>query len=161
MLKVCSCYPPENTIILIDIHTYKVVYDESIDYDDTQLFSGGINPDNLPRAIVRGNCTAIYPHARVRVNTVFEIVRDKGLETAYTDKHPAYDLVRGPSGKGLSTGYFPEIAAVPVTVDATIAYDQYHVDAFLDWLDAKVPTNSSGSLKGIPALFGGNFQAGG
>jgi len=60
---------------------------------------------------------------------------------------------------GLSTGYFPEIAAVPVTVDATITYDQYHVNAFLDWLDAKVPTNSSGSLKGVPALFGGNFQA--
>jgi hypothetical protein len=87
-------------------------------------------------------------------------VHGNGLETAYTDKHPAYDLARGPSGTGLTTGYFPEIAAVPVTVNATIAYDQLHVNAFLDWLDAKVPVNSTGSLKGVPTLFGGNFQAG-
>lgn len=61
---------------------------------------------------------------------------------------------------GLSTGYFPEIAAVPVTVNATIGYDTLHVNAYLSWIDAKVPVNSTGSLKGIPALFGGNFQAG-
>ena len=45
---------------------------------------------------------------RLRVNTVIELVRAAGLQTAYTDKHPAYDLVRGPSGTGLSEGYFPE-----------------------------------------------------
>jgi hypothetical protein len=110
--------------------------------------------------MVKGKCTPVFPHARLRVNTIFEVVHAKGLETAYTDKHPAYDIARGPSGNGLSTGYFPEIAAVPVTVDATIAYDKHHVNAFLDWLDAKVPVNSTGSLKKVPALFGGNFQAG-
>ncbi|ELR05469.1 hypothetical protein GMDG_07391 [Pseudogymnoascus destructans 20631-21] len=36
--------------------------------------------------------------------------------------HPAYDL----AGKGLSIGYFPEIAAIPVTTDTTIAYDKLH-----------------------------------
>ena len=137
-----------------------VAYDESIDYDSTKLFSGGINPANLPRALVNGKCTAIYPHARLRVNTVFEVVHSKGKETAYTDKHPAYDLVRGPSGQGLSEGYFPEIASVANTVDATIGYDQLHVDAFLNWLDGTSPKNAEGSLKGIPTLFGGNFQAG-
>ncbi|KAI9872726.1 MAG: hypothetical protein M1830_001258 [Pleopsidium flavum] len=137
----------------------EVAYDESIDYNSTELFSGGIDAANLPKALVKGKCTAIYPHARLRVNTVFEVVRSKGKETAYTDKHPAYDLVRGPSGQGLSEGYFPEIASVKNTVDATIGYDQLHVNAFLDWLDGTSPENAEGSLKGIPTLFGGNFQA--
>jgi hypothetical protein len=109
---------------------------------------------------VNGVCTAIWPHQRLRVNTVFEVVNSKGLATAYTDKHPAYDMVRGPSGKGLSLGYFPEINAVAVAVNETIAYDQYHVDAFLNWIDGKDPQHSEGSLNGkIPTLFGGNFQS--
>lgn len=91
------------------------------------LFSGGIDPANLLMAVVNGVCTAMYPHMRVRVNTVFEVVRAAGLQTAYADKHPAYDIVRGPSGKGLSEGYFPEQAATPATLNATIAYDQLHV----------------------------------
>ena len=110
--------------------------------------------------MVNGKCTAIYPHARLRVNTAFEVVRSAGKETAYADKHPAYDLVRGPSGKGLSVGYFPEIASVANDVNATIRYDQLHVNAFLAWLDGSTPTNSEGSLGGtVPTLFGGNFQA--
>lgn len=72
-----------------------VSYAEDIDYDSTLLFSGGINPAHLLRAKINGNCTPIYPHQRLRVNTIFEVVKSKGKETAYTDKHPSYDLVRG------------------------------------------------------------------
>lgn len=140
--------------------TLSVLLDESIDFNLTQLFSGGINPANLPKALKQGNCVPIFPHQRLRVNTVFEVLNGKGLVTAYADKHPAYDLVRGPSGKGLSTGYFPEIASEPNTVDATIAYDQFHVNAFLAWLDVQTPANSEGNLTAIPTLFGGNFQSG-
>lgn len=136
-----------------------VVYDESIDYNSTELFSGGIDPAHLPKTIIGGKCVEVYPHSRLRVNTVFEVVRSKGYETAYTDKHPAYDIVRGPSGTGLSEGYFPEIAAVPVTVEATIPYDQMHVDAFLDWIDGTSPAMAEGSIPKMPTLFGGNFQA--
>ncbi|OQO15167.1 hypothetical protein B0A48_00549 [Cryoendolithus antarcticus] len=140
----------------------KVVYDETKDYDPTQLFSGGIDPANLPQAFVNGKCQEIYPHQRLRVNTIFEVVHSKGLQTAYADKHPAYDLVRGPSGTGLTVGYFPEIAVVANTVAATIAYDQLHVDAWLDWIKASTPVNTTvfdGPLTTTPALFGGNFQA--
>jgi len=104
----------------------------------------------------------IYPHNRVRVNTVFEVVHDAGKQTAYTDKHPAYDLVRGPSGQGLTVGYFPEVAAVANTVDATITYDELHVTAFLDWIKGTTPANSEVQGKGLsgpPTVFGGNFQA--
>jgi hypothetical protein len=97
-----------------------VLYDESIDYDSTKLWSGGINPANLPQAMINGVCTRVYPHNRVRVNTIFEVVHASGKvyrrlqyehslyalnvvkltlstqQTAYTDKHPSYDIVRGP-----------------------------------------------------------------
>ena len=140
---------------------FTVVYDESVDYNKTELFSGGINPANLPQAIINGKCTNIYPHMRTRVNTAFEVVVGAGYKTAYTDKHPAYDLMRGPSGKGLSEGYFPEIAAVGPTVEDNIAYDQYHVNAWLDWIEGKDIAEAEGSLGGnVPTLFGGNFQAG-
>ncbi|KAH7416639.1 type I phosphodiesterase/nucleotide pyrophosphatase [Cadophora sp. MPI-SDFR-AT-0126] len=139
----------------------EVVYDESKDYDSTMLFSGGINPLNLPQTLVSEKCVNLYPHSRLRVNTAFEVVHAAGHQTAYTDKHPAYDIVRGPSGAGLSVGYFPEIAAVDADVDSTIAYDKLHVKAFLDWINAKTPVNSTiyEPLKTIPTLFGGNFQA--
>lgn len=109
-----------------------------------------------------GKCQEIYPHSRLRVNTIWEIVHQAGKETAYADKHPAYDIVRGPSGQGLTTGYFPEIAAVANTVEATIQYDTLHVNAFLDWINSKTPADSEVQGKGlttIPTLFGGNFQA--
>jgi hypothetical protein len=93
------------------------------------------------------------------VNTVFEIARAAGLVTAYTDKHPAYDVVRGPSGTGLNLGYFPEINAIPTLVNTTIIYDGLHVSAFLDWIKGIDPANSEGTLGGkTPNLFGGNFQ---
>lgn len=131
-----------------------------MDYNSTELFSGGIDPAHLPQAIINGKCTDIYPHMRTRVNTAFEVVVGAGYKTAYTDKHPSYDLMRGPSGKGLSEGYFPEIAAVGPTVEDNIAYDQYHVNAWLDWIDGKDIAKAEGSLGGkVPTLFGGNFQA--
>ncbi|KAI9768288.1 MAG: hypothetical protein M1839_004152 [Geoglossum umbratile] len=151
---------PRTTGVWYDDIWDRIAYDESIDFDSTELFSGGINPANLPKAKIDGKCVPLYPHMRLRVNTVWEILTSKGLETAYTDKHPAYDLVRGPSGKGLTQGYFPEIAAVPVTVDDTIGYDKIHVSAFLDWINGGTPANYEGAkLSGIPTMFGGNFQA--
>lgn len=98
----------------------------------------------------------------MRVNTIFEVVEASGKQTAYTDKHPAYDIVRGPSGKGLTVGYFPEIASVANTVNATIAYDTLHVNAFLDWIKGQTPDHSEvqgNGLTSTPTLFGGNFQA--
>jgi hypothetical protein len=140
---------------------YTVAYDESKDYNLTELFSGGINPENLPQAFIDGKCTNVYPHTRLRVNTIWEVVHAAGKQTAYTDKHPSYDIVRGPSGKGLSVGYFPEITGVGATVEDNIAYDQYHVDAFLDWIKGTTPEHSEvqDKLTGTPTLFGGNYQS--
>lgn len=141
--------------------TLLVVYDETVDYNSTLVFSGGIDPTNLPRAKINGQCVPLYPHSRLRVNTLFEVAVKHGLVTAYTDKHPSYDLVRGPSGSGLTVGYFPEINAYSTqNLTAIIEYDKYHVNAWLSWLDGQTPAHSEGTLGGkVPSVFGGNFQA--
>lgn len=147
---------------------------ENLDYDQNKLFSGGINPANLMKKIVNGECVEVYPHSRLRVNTAFEVVNEAGFATAYADKHPAYDIVRGPSGTGLTEGYFPEVNSLATNlipsappgddftahVNFTITWDTLHVNAWLDWLDGVTPDNAQGSLNGvIPTLFGGNFQS--
>jgi len=151
-----------------------VTYEEALDFNLDSLFAGGtttgggIDPANLPEAKVNDKCQPIYPHQALRVNTVGEIVVAAGKKTAYADKHPAYDVVRGPSNTGLTTGYFPEINSIinaagddfTINVATCKTYDQLHVNAFLDWLDGKVPEHSEDSLGGdIPTLFGGNFQS--
>jgi hypothetical protein len=49
------------------------------------------------------------PHDFIKTNTVFEVIRAAGGHTAWSDKHPAYDLVNGPSGTGVEDLYTPEI----------------------------------------------------
>jgi hypothetical protein len=70
-----------------------VEYDETDDYNLNLLFSGGIDPANLPETKVNGKCQPLYPHQRVRVNTLFEVAVAAGKKTAYADKHPSYDIV--------------------------------------------------------------------
>jgi len=89
----------------------QVIYDETINFDSGVVFGGGINPANLPlRKDASGACRPVYPHDFLAVNTVFEVLKAKGA-TAWADKHPAYDLVNGPSGTGVTDLYTPEINA--------------------------------------------------
>jgi len=75
----------------------EVVYDESIDFVTTQLFSGGINMAFLPQQLnADGSCTKVWPHDFLKVNTIFGVAHNAGLQTAWSDKHPAYDIVNGP-----------------------------------------------------------------
>jgi hypothetical protein len=53
--------------------------------------------------------TPVYPHQFLRVNTIFEVIHEAGLQTAWSDKHPSYDIVNGPSGEGVDELYTPEI----------------------------------------------------
>jgi len=143
----------------------EVVYDESIDKNPNALDGGGdssvgsIDPGKLPLALANGHCTPVYPHSFLRVNTIFEVVRAAGKRTAWSDKHPAYDLVNGPSGQGVADLYTPEIAANGTTnsISATEAYDDLKVTALLNQIAGKTSTGTR--LVGVPALFGMNFQA--
>jgi arylsulfatase A-like enzyme len=93
----------------------QVVYDESLDLDASRVFSGGINPANLPLVKdAHGNCRPVFPHDFLRVNTIFEVIHRAGGRTAWSDKHPAYDIVNGPSGTGVDDLYTPEINSLIV-----------------------------------------------
>jgi predicted AlkP superfamily pyrophosphatase or phosphodiesterase len=141
-----------------------VVFDESIDlYDSSNVSRDMIDPSKLPRRLnEHGQCVPVYPHEFVKTNTIFEIVRAAGGQTAWADKHPAYDLVNGPSGKGVADLYTPEITNVggadaTVSVVCTAKNDLKKVAAILNQIHGR---NHDGTASpGIPTVFGMNFQA--
>jgi len=54
-----------------------------------------IDPNNLPGQKVNGICRPLWPHNFVRTNTIFGVLHKHGLRTAWSDKHPAYDIING------------------------------------------------------------------
>jgi arylsulfatase A-like enzyme len=89
-------------------------YFEILQQDFTQLFSP-IDPNNLPLAKASdGSCKPVYPHDFLKVNTAFEVVHEAGGYTAWSDKHPAYDILNGRSGVGIDDFYAPEINSLIV-----------------------------------------------
>ena len=87
----------------------RVRYDESLDLAAADGHDV-IDPVKLPRDPLHG-CVPVYPHSYLRVNTIFEAVHAAGGYTAWTDKHPTYELVQGPSGHGVDDLFLPEIGA--------------------------------------------------
>src|SRR5215831_20339617 len=87
----------------------EVLFDESIDIDLTRLDGGGgINTANLPLDPFN-KCLPVFPHQYLRVNTIFEVVKKAGGYTAWSDKNFGYDIVQGPSGKGVDDLFIREI----------------------------------------------------
>jgi predicted AlkP superfamily pyrophosphatase or phosphodiesterase len=149
----CS-QPPGNTM----------VFDESIDlYNSANVSQNVINPAALPRVKNQlGQCVPFFPHNAIRTNTIFEVVKASGGHTAWADKHPAYDLVNGPSGKGVDDLYTPEITNVggfdaTASVVCTVINDQLKVNGILN--EIKGLTHDGKPGPGVPAVFGMNFQA--
>jgi hypothetical protein len=140
-----------------------MVYDESIDLYKGVVSQNVIDPTKLPRIRNEyGQCVPQFPHNAMRTNTVFEVVKSKGGRTAWADKHPAYDLVNGPSGKGVDDIFTPEITNVggfdaTVSVDCTVANDELKVKAIINEINGLKHDGAPGG--GTPAVFGMNFQA--
>ncbi len=168
----------------------QVGFDEEIDYNYLKLDSGkpdgssginGINPDYLPRDPKNG-CAPVYPHSYIRDNTIFNVVKNAGGYTAWSDKHPSYDFTNGPSGDGVNDLWSPEINSIPVPIPtvqgcdplpdpgaATSSnawtdsfqnircYDQFKVQAVLNWIDGK--THDGSATAPVPNVFGMNFQS--
>lgn len=160
-----------------------VAYDESIDKGTSRLDAGqGLH--NLPRTILRmtgspqrlinaallpvdpATCRPVYPHSYLKVNTVFNVARAHGLRTAWSDKHPAYEILNGPSGHGVQDLFTPEVnsdaTGYPSGDDwtsdntATRQYDSYKVRAVLNEIGGY--DHSGRHHVGVPAIFGMNFQ---
>ena len=144
-----------------------IVFDESVDaYDSKGVSLDVLNPAAMPRGLKNGVCVPLYPHDFIRTNTVFEVVKRHGGRTAWADKHPVYDLVNGPSGKGVDDLYTPEITSAPpgakgpdasTSVVCTVANDRLKVEAILHQINGK--THNGRISRGIPTVFGMNFQA--
>jgi len=146
---------------------------ENIDVDDTRLDGGGtpgqpmtqIDPKKLPMVLVNGKCEAVWPHSYARVNNVFEIVKKHGGRTAWSDKHPSYELLYGPSGKGLDDFFaLEQDSIIPGTKVKTTGsfsserdFDEARVKALINEINGM---DSAGKAKApVPTLFGMNFQA--
>src|SRR5262249_26674450 len=107
-----------------------------------------------------------------------------GMRTAWSDKHPSYDIVQGPVALGpypsVDDLYTPEIAAnvgltagggitddplqsvtglssTNTSVKLTEAYDELKVKAILNEIAGLDHTGTN--QVGIPAIFGMNFQS--
>jgi Type I phosphodiesterase / nucleotide pyrophosphatase len=162
----------------------QVGFDEEIDFNYRRLDAGGgINTAYLPRDPANG-CAPVYPHNFIKVNTVFEVVHDAGGYTAWSDKHPSYELVKGMSGTGVDDFYAPEINSIPVPLPQVASMqcsplpDQTAVSSSNSWTDSFQNIKCYDSLKvqaiineidgldhtgtvrtRVPNVFGMNFQA--
>src|SRR5438445_9531002 len=140
-----------------------MVFDESIDLYHAQTVSLNlIDPTKLPRILDHGACVPLFPHQAIRTNTIFEVVRASGGRTAWADKHPAYDWVKGPSGKGVVDLYTPEITNnngfdATASVVCTVQNDQLKVKAILNEIHGL--SHAGTPWPGTPRVFGMNFQA--
>src|SRR5215470_4265513 len=104
-------------------------YEEGVDLDQT-LLNGGIPGASLtdgtfraidPLKLIRDpahNCAPVYPWNFVRTNTIFGVIHKGGGRTAWSDKHPVYASVSGPTGtstpSNLDDYYSPEINSTVV-----------------------------------------------
>ncbi len=132
-------------------------YSEAIDINPDAVVTA-IDPAKLAVDPMKG-CAPVLPHQLVRVNNVFDIAKSAGMRTAWADKHPAYDLVQGPTGKAVDELYTPEINGEGITdsVEKTIAYDADKAKAVVNEIRG---LDHTGKTKvGVPAIFGMNFQA--
>jgi hypothetical protein len=162
----------------------EVNYSEALDKNPDRLDAGqglpGL-PDSIlqmtgtPKQVIDkgalpvdpATCKPVYPNDYLKVNTVFEVAKAHGLVTAWSDKHPAYQILDGPSGHGIDDEFTPEVNSqvpglapgVDWTKDnlATRQYDGYKVQAVKNWIDG---FDHSRSVRlGAPAIFGMNFQS--
>ncbi|HEV2216133.1 MAG TPA: phosphodiesterase, partial [Candidatus Dormibacteraeota bacterium] len=111
-------------------------------------------------------CKPVYPNTYLKVNTIFIVARDHGMRTAWSDKHPAYQALSGPSGDGVQDYFTPEINSQAIgypagddwTKDnaATMQYDSYKVQAVINEINGFDHTGKH--FVGTPAIFGMNFQ---
>ncbi len=171
-------------------------YEEGIDLNQMYLNGiaatgpdGGvlsIDPTKLPRDPAN-NCEPVYPWNFVRANTIFGVIHAAGGYTAWSDKHPAYASVSGPTTSGLASVaqnlddfYAPEINSIPIALpfpgcstsdDPNFSslgaytdsfafikcYDTLKVNAILNEIDGWNHNRSTKTK--VPEIFGMNFQA--
>ena len=102
---------------------YTTEFDEGLDKDQSALNGGApagidggiqsIDPLKLDRD---RSCAPVYPWNFVRTNTIYGVIHAAGGYTAWSDKHPSYASVSGPSNNAsnIDDYYSPEINSIVV-----------------------------------------------
>ena len=97
-------------------------YDENIDRNPSLLSGGGnfdatsIDPSKLP---LNSQGQPVYPNQFLQVNTTFDVAHQAGLYTAFSDKHPAYQIANGNDPNAINDFYGPEINSTTALLDPT------------------------------------------
>jgi hypothetical protein len=130
-----------------------------------------LNPGSFP--VDPATCQPIMPWDYLKVNSIFGVIHNAGLRTAWSDKHSIYTSFNGAGSGGHAIDDFfgPEIDSqavepngVPYPQDddwahidaATKQYDGYKVQAIVNELGGF--DHSGQHHVGTPAILGMNFQ---
>jgi Type I phosphodiesterase / nucleotide pyrophosphatase len=131
----------------------------------------GLNPGSFP--VDPKTCQPIQPWDYLKVNSIFGVIHNAGLRTAWSDKHAIYTSFNGHGSGGTAIDDFfgPEIDSQAVEPNgtpypsdtdwahddaATKQYDGYKVQAVINELNGY--DHSGKSYVGTPAILGMNFQ---
>jgi hypothetical protein len=92
----CAVGPGVETNLAENLDTNLHSIDGGVNASLTGLNSAvAIDPNNLPQQSVSGHCSPVWPHYFVRSNGIFDVIHRHHLRTAWSDKHPAYDILNG------------------------------------------------------------------
>ncbi|HEV3216138.1 MAG TPA: alkaline phosphatase family protein, partial [Vicinamibacterales bacterium] len=109
---------------------YQTEYEEGVEFNQHNVNGGGpyspfdggvlsIDPLKLPRDPFNG-CKPVYPWNFIRTNTIYGVIHAAGGYTAWSDKHPVYATVSGPTGTSKPSNvddyYAPEVNSDIVSI---------------------------------------------
>ena len=102
----------------------------------------GLNPATYP--VDPKTCKPIQPWDFLGVNTIFQVIHNAGMRTAYSEKHAIYSSFNGPGSNGMSIDDFfgPEIDSQAVEPNGV----PYPVDGA--WTADNAATTQYDSLQG-------------
>jgi Type I phosphodiesterase / nucleotide pyrophosphatase len=176
---------------------YQTEYEEGVELNQHSVNGGGpygvldggvlsIDPLKLPRDPFNG-CKPVYPWNFIRTNTIYGVIHAAGGYTAWSDKHPVYATVSGPTGTTVPSNvddfYAPEVNSDIVSIPGfhTVAgddctsiphaagddwttdfaaircYDQLKVNAIVNEIKGKNHLGTKAAP--VPTILGMNFQA--
>jgi arylsulfatase A-like enzyme len=124
----------------------EVTYFEAIDKNPALLSGGGnfdassIDPSKLPIDPTTGQ--VVYPNQFLQTNTIFDVAHQAGLYTAFSDKHPAYQIANGPVANAINDFYGPEINSTTALLDNTTG-KTVNANALLNDTTAPAPAGVS------------------
>ena len=118
---------------------YQTEIEEGVEFNQSKVNGGGpygpfdggvlsIDPLKLPRDPFNG-CQPLYPWNFIRTNTIYGVIHAAGGYTAWSDKHPVYATVSGPTGTTVPSNiddyYAPEVNSdiVPIPGFHTVVGD--------------------------------------